>query len=422
MTGAAPGEGSGRVRLAALVVVLLAGVFAFGAGEARADTVSTTCPPPGGRQLCLTIEDTEGVSASTTGRPRNNMRYVVTVTNVGGSSLTNATVKTVLSDLPLTSSGGTTASLVTLSTTPASATCTEPAPGQVTCAAGRLAAGASFTLKLGYATSFVDGVTGARLEATASVNEHDQDQGDGDPNPEIDSISNDTTYESDPTKGFSFVPNKPGTKIDVTTSRSSLSFTTPGFEEFFALIQDFANDTSHCFTGVTCLPGATFGDVTNTLSGVGPFLWQTRLTTTTNAANIDGVHTLDPVSVSVNPANDTFSAGVSFAGYDGVRFSSSGTLPGGLLAGTDYFAVSVSANGTTFKVSTKKGGKAVDITSAGTGQLQAERVEVIGDVKSERVTSCAATLSKVPSIFAFQVDPNTVDTCVSTRENGWMKH
>jgi len=412
------------VRLAALVVVLLAGASAFGAGEARADTVGTPCPPSAGRQLCLTIEDTEGVSKSpnpTTGRPRNHMRYIVTATNVGGSSLTNATVTTVLSDLP-NPPGGMTASLDARSTTPASATCTEPAPGQVTCAAGRLAAGASFTLRLSYSTSFVDGVTGARLEATASVNEHDQDQGDGDPNPEIDSAFNDTTYETNPNLGFSYVPKTAGTNITVGTTSSSLSFTTPGLEEFFAFIENFANDTSHCFTGVTCLPGATFGDVTNTLSGVGPFLWQTRLTTTTNAANIDGVHTLDPVSVSVNPANDTFSAGVSFAGYDGVRFSSSGTLPGGLLAGTDYFPVSVSANGTTFRVSTKKGGKAVDLTSAGTGQLQAERVEVIGDVKSERVTSCAATLSKVPSIFAFQVDPNTVDTCVSTRENGWMKH
>jgi hypothetical protein len=48
-----------------------------------------------------------------------------------------------------------------------------------------------------------------------------------------------------------------------------------------------------------------------------------------------------------------------------VRFSSSGTLPAGLTAGTDYYLRDVTAD--TFKVSTTVGGAAVDITDTGSG-------------------------------------------------------
>lgn len=50
---------------------------------------------------------------------------------------------------------------------------------------------------------------------------------------------------------------------------------------------------------------------------------------------------------------------------DKVRVSSTGTLPGGLSANTDYFVRDVS--GSTFKLAETSGGAAIDITSAGTG-------------------------------------------------------
>lgn len=50
---------------------------------------------------------------------------------------------------------------------------------------------------------------------------------------------------------------------------------------------------------------------------------------------------------------------------DRIQVSSSTTLPAGLSASTDYFVRDVTTN--TFKVSTTKGGAAVDITDTGTG-------------------------------------------------------
>lgn len=50
---------------------------------------------------------------------------------------------------------------------------------------------------------------------------------------------------------------------------------------------------------------------------------------------------------------------------DKVRVSTTGTLPGGLSANTDYFVISVS--GSTFKLSLTSGGGEIDITSTGSG-------------------------------------------------------
>jgi len=56
--------------------------------------------------------------------------------------------------------------------------------------------------------------------------------------------------------------------------------------------------------------------------------------------------------------------GRTFANGTKVRVLSSGTLPTGLAAGTDYFVVS--ASGATFKLSDSLAGAAIDITDAGT--------------------------------------------------------
>lgn len=48
---------------------------------------------------------------------------------------------------------------------------------------------------------------------------------------------------------------------------------------------------------------------------------------------------------------------------------------------------------------------------------------MIGDDANdaERATSCAETLTKVPSIFGVQLSPTVILECVSDTENGYMK-
>lgn len=393
------------------------------AGPVGADETGTPCPPEdGGRQFCITISDTDGVSPSPdpeTGEPANHMRYVVTVTNVGNTSLTHGLLTVELTDLPLGTEGVTTASLASASSSRGDV-CDGLTGGGAVCDFGRLASGESFTATLGYTTSHTDGVVATRIDATVSVDEHQQDNDQPDPNQEVRSASNVTEYETRPDFGLTFVPDTP-TDVHVGTSLSSLSFSSPGFESFFAEIQDFANDPSHCFRGVSCLPQTTRGDLTTT-SDVGPILWQRRITGVskgTSASTIVAIHFADAVSVSVNPSTNTFATTTTFVRIDGVRFSTTGSLPGGLRPGVDYFVVNATAS--SFQVSTKKGGKPVDITSSGSGALLAERIRVIGDQADERWTSCSTPPPSLPAIVALQVSKTVIDTCVWTSENGWMK-
>jgi hypothetical protein len=103
---------------------------------------------------------------------------------------------------------------------------------------------------------------------------------------------------------------------------------------------------------------------------------------------------------------------------DGVRLASTGNVPAPLKAGTDYFVVNPTA--TSFQVAKTNGGNAIDLTNAGTGTITAERIRVIGDTADERATTCAETLTKVPSIFG-ELNSAGILECVSDTENGFMK-
>lgn len=76
------------------------------------------------------------------------------------------------------------------------------------------------------------------------------------------------------------------------------------------------------------------------------------------------VSTLDTVADSL-----TFVTRHGFQNGQRVRFATTGTLPGGLSTGTDYYVFAVSEN--TIKVAATFGGSIVDITSAGSGTLTA---------------------------------------------------
>jgi Flp pilus assembly protein TadG len=77
-----------------------------------------------------------------------------------------------------------------------------------------------------------------------------------------------------------------------------------------------------------------------------------------------------PTVSSLNTSTDVITTSASAAPDNGkpVVFQSTGSLPGGLSAGTTYYVVSKS--GKTFKVSTSSGGSAVNITSSGSGTIR----------------------------------------------------
>jgi len=69
---------------------------------------------------------------------------------------------------------------------------------------------------------------------------------------------------------------------------------------------------------------------------------------------------------AVAATNVLTAVGHSYADTDPVRFwNTGGSLPGGLVANTDYYVRDVS--GDTFKVAATSGGSAIDITTPGTG-------------------------------------------------------
>ena len=83
-----------------LAVVVMAAAVAFSlAGGAGSGSGATTypCPPDSGRQFCVTITDTEPVSASVGGVVAYVL-YTISVDNVGGATLTNGVVTTTLKD------------------------------------------------------------------------------------------------------------------------------------------------------------------------------------------------------------------------------------------------------------------------------------------------------------------------------------
>lgn len=88
-------------------------------------------------------------------------------------------------------------------------------------------------------------------------------------------------------------------------------------------------------------------------------------TATMNAAlSHDGYGT--PFTFTADAGTDVFTAtGHGLSDGDVVHVSTTGTLPAGLSANTDYFIISSTAN--TFQLSLTTGGSAVDVTDAGSG-------------------------------------------------------
>ena len=78
-------------------------------------------------------------------------------------------------------------------------------------------------------------------------------------------------------------------------------------------------------------------------------------------ATVAGTATISNASPAVVTMTNTCAAN------DMVVFTTTGTLPTGLTAGTTYFVISAGLSGSVFEVSATKGGSAINTSSAGSG-------------------------------------------------------
>lgn len=84
---------------------------------------------------------------------------------------------------------------------------------------------------------------------------------------------------------------------------------------------------------------------------------------------------ISPVlTVTVDDTTDLITAGSphNYIAGDTVVFSTTGTMPAPLVAGTTYYVIAAGLTATDFKVSATSGGSAVNITTTGTGTLSVE--------------------------------------------------
>jgi hypothetical protein len=201
-----------------LVLVLLAG-----AGGSTAST-QTRCnvPDPTGRQFCVTVTDSDGVSPS--GHVGSGIRsddvtayqfYKFTVQNVAGTStLTNGTLSVVLTDnFPAPAASANSTALFVPSGSSSGCAVVSTSPNRVDCTLGNLAAGASTsTITLAYRTSNSPNVKSTDAGVTVAFKEGTNPNG---ANPSSLTFTENTSLEPDPEASVAWSP--PGQTTDLGT-------------------------------------------------------------------------------------------------------------------------------------------------------------------------------------------------------------
>ena len=217
-----------------LAVVVMAAAVAFSlAGGAGSGSGATTdpCPPDSGRQFCVTITDTEPVSASVGGVVAYVL-YTISVDNVGGATLTNGVVTTTLKDHVGTTTSKSSAQFIASASTLGCAAVSGPT-NTVSCNVGNLAAGNGLAspLQLVYRTSTTTGVGSTDAEVIGSFKEKGNDNQNNDPNPDTRPVVENTPYESFDNSSDAWAPRgqqvKLGTKPDGDTW-GTFTFTNKG--------------------------------------------------------------------------------------------------------------------------------------------------------------------------------------------------
>ena len=182
-----------------LAVVVMAAAVAFSlAGGAGSGSGATTfpCPPDSGRQFCVTITDTEPVSASVGGVVAYVL-YTISVDNVGGATLTNGVVTTTLKDHVGTTTSKSSAQFIASASTLGCAAVSGPT-NAVSCNVGNLAAGTVARVAAPARLQDVDDDQRRldRREVVGSFKEKGNDNQNNDPNPDTRPVVENTPYES----------------------------------------------------------------------------------------------------------------------------------------------------------------------------------------------------------------------------------
>ena len=267
----------------AVVVVAAAAVFSLvgGAGSGSGATTDP-CPPASGRQFCVTITDTEPVSASVGGVVAYVL-YTISVDNVGGTTLTNGVVTTTLTDHVGTTTSKSSAQFIASASTLGCVAVSGPT-NAVSCNVGNLAAGQGLAspLQLVYRTSTTTGVGSTDAEVIGSFKEKGNDNQNNDPNPDTRPVVENTPYESFDNSSDAWAPRgqqvKLGTKPDGDTW-GTFTFTNKG-QGVLTTLDEFAASSPQqfCAAGRNC-----FGQVVHTDIGAvtvdGLLAWATTWST-----------------------------------------------------------------------------------------------------------------------------------------------
>ena len=250
--------------LLAVVVVAAAVVFSLVGGVGSGSGATTDrCPPASGRQFCVTITDTEPVSASVGGVVAYVL-YTISVDNVGGATLTNGVVTTTLKDHVGSTTSKSSAQFIASASTLGCAAVSGPT-NTVSCNIGNLAAGQSLAspLQLVFRTSTTTGVVSTDAEVVGSFKEKGNDNQNNDPNPDTRPVVENTPYEPCDDCSNAFAPRglqvKLGTAVDGDTW-GTFTFTNKGQGTLTSLDEsDASSPDDYCAAGHTC-----FGQVVHT--------------------------------------------------------------------------------------------------------------------------------------------------------------
>jgi hypothetical protein len=171
---------------------LLAAIAIALVGGATSGVASTTERCSAGRAFCVTVTDTDGVSPST--EDARYLSHALTITNTGGSTLTNGRATLTLTDVVGSANQASTAVFQ-----PADSTgqCAFTASGNVlTWTVPNLARGKHVTCDpLVFTTSTTVGATATNLEADIQFKEKGSDNQPNDPQPDRVVLTELTSYE-----------------------------------------------------------------------------------------------------------------------------------------------------------------------------------------------------------------------------------
>jgi hypothetical protein len=254
-----------KARGLVLLIFVLAVALLGGAGSSTAST-QTQCnqPDPTGRQFCVTVTDSDGVSPSGpigSGSRKETVTayqfYNFTVQNVAGTStLTNGKLSVVLTDnFPAPTAPANSTALFVPSGSSPGCTVVSTSPNRVDCTLPNLAAGSQpITITLAYRTSTSANVISTDANVTTSFKEGTNPNG---ANPSSLNFTENTSLEPDPETSLSWSP--PGQSTSLGTS--------PTFDSQFSVLAFNVPPGHAAFTSTLSEGAGTLCDGVHTCFG-----------------------------------------------------------------------------------------------------------------------------------------------------------